>query len=283
MSARDQRFCRPFLLLAICVTSRLIVTADIANATEFRIDLDSVVNDAYPDDNFLRAEFDLGTRLSSIESVTIEFIMPSGHSPGFAYGAGIQGSVFDVQLHGIDHVADRPIKPTPYSGLDSFDDPEQLRYGFTSVTPDRLISRELWNINRPSRITIADNSLVEPSDGLKPGEMPSFLFSGVGAVTFQQKISFSPSWFNSPADEPTTLSFHKPPEISFASIVIEATPVPEPAGASGLGILVVIGMLRKRMHRPRSYSGCDVSRRYRYSVENLGRSRDGSESEFRTR
>ncbi len=75
----------------------------------FRFELEVTEID---DSNFLRGEYDFGTRFASIESVAIEFLMPSGLSGGFCSGGGCSFSSLFIELHNIEHIVDRPENST---------------------------------------------------------------------------------------------------------------------------------------------------------------------------
>jgi len=184
---------------------------------------------------FYVESYDFATRFASIESVAIEFLMPSGLSGGFCSGGGCSSSSLFIELHSLEYVVDRPENSTRFLAPEgtemtvisadsplTLNQPEQLAMSFTYLLPNRLTSTPFQLEN-----------------------WPSFLFSGQGALTFQLRSIFSPSPLNSP-DAPTVFRYGKLGGISFASLVIEATPVPEPTGLMLAAILLAIFVLRSQ-------------------------------------
>jgi hypothetical protein len=223
-----------------------LVFAALESATEagtFRIELSDITTDAHPGANYLQANFDFGTSFQSIESVNLELTMPTGY--GSAWGGtveSISASFLRVVIH-----------------ENGFDISPHLPTGQGYQIPPPLILNDIQFAEQEyDQLQPAVRKTVEFTQYAKgcwigcitdPGQVleyfwPTFLYMGKGAVTLQGYEYYSGNYLNG---IPSSTSYTKPPAVTHAALIFEATPTPETNSVGLLLIgLVVIGSCRMR-------------------------------------
>lgn len=206
-----------------------------AQSETFRVELSDITTDAHPDDNFLLHEFNLGTRLGEIDSVRVEFVVPSGISAGYCTGGGCRSSFLVTEIRATGFA---PNRPTSTREPIKFSDPMRVFNPFEApISSPSQLYRVTRGIPR-DHITAIDLRYASLSYPFNE-DWPSFLYSGRGTISVQTLGNFSPSSLNSPPGTPSTRTHSKPPPFSIATLIIEGTAVPEPSAC--FLVLVCLG------------------------------------------
>jgi hypothetical protein len=195
-------------LLPFCTTSRL-------NAETFTITL-TPSEQTSEFGMYLAAPFDFGTAFSEIQSVSLEFVLPSGYQ-GTAVTTGNSSAFSSLEMLLYDAAI-----PVP-------------DYWYNSTSS---LGASAFNVRAatPAEFRFAYSVSLGGDDS--PPDWPDFLFTGIGQVGWADTIHASRHLIGSGMESSST-SWLLPGEIQSARLTVVGTPIPEPAS----NLLLLIGAL----------------------------------------
>lgn len=212
---------RSIVAAVLCV----VIAPALATAATIRADLPGLAG-AYDRPGERRtAAFDLGVRLSAIESVTVELLLGDADRGGLCTLSIPEECTSGTRLRIVLAGDDGGSLPVASSGL----------------------RRDTLNA-----LGIAMGGILDPVLGFLQDPWPDFLFAGRGTIDVELIASLGPGWI--------APGFHRG-EVLSAALVVVGTPVPSPsAGASvalGLALLALSAgeSLSSAPHRGSSLPG----------------------------
>jgi hypothetical protein len=200
---------RRFRGVRVATFAGVLLVPFAAHAATFRIDLPGLRGDYDAPGDRREAVYDLGQRLSTIESIGFELELGDADSGGMCTlsipGYCTPGTQFTIVLRGADGASLQLIGP-----------------GF--LRPNSL-----------NEFRYTGGGILDPVLGFILDPLPEFLLGGHGSITFELR--------GFPRSEGGSLDFYRG-EIRSATFVVNGTPVPSASTAGS--ILLGLAMLSRR-------------------------------------
>ena len=179
-----------------------------------------------PDGEYLSAAFDLGIEFTAIQSVLLEFVMPTGYE-GTSMRMGNSGysQTLQLKLHGTGTLPDGLIGPY-----------EAISTNLPTVPANEPTQVLFFNLIR--YVMTGD-----PGPTPSPLRWPSYLFEGKGQISLYELNS---SWSHSSPTGATVNSWSLPPVVEDMRLFITGTIVPEPSSVLFAALALAAGALRRK-------------------------------------
>lgn len=208
--------------------------ASVSGASTYRVDLTDITTDANPDANYLQAKFDFGTTFRSIDSVSLVLTLPTGYGSS----GGTVDYEYDSYLRVLVHQEGFDLTPhVP-------DDQPIIGAPLLTLLDTQFAEQDYERIQPKAPKTIELHPYIKgcwPGCTITPGQVleyywPPFFNSGKGVVTLQGYSSVGYQ-FGNLSGIYSSMGYTKPPAVTQATLIIEATPTPETSSMS----LMLIG------------------------------------------